>query len=529
VRQSIYIILLVVTTIEYSYHSSCHRTQNKRKNRSPRVFCVVLCSTPLLFLRTHSPVMNSFSFVASMSTIMLLLLPLLVSTTVSVGGSWLNSHSATNLAFVGGSSNINNNSNTPRDDKYISSNSALKAVVTNGPVLGPSACAAGDGDTDTDTDTAIDTIFDSGCVASPVVLPPSKKNNDKKWQMYYYGNPGTWANGTRCFLPTGYVGLAESDDGIHWDKIPGKEEFGSILAPTGNEDDFDGLQLGVGDVVRVNVGDENDNDNEELHMYYFGASFEAVSFGVGSPMPPAQGLRMRIGKAVSTDNGRSWERMGQVLDYDLEEGLFASWPRLIVPEEDDNNNGDNKPWRMLYHTFNGTRWAVFEATSNDRGATWARANTGKMVLGPGDSDGWDGSGVGTRAVAHTRDGELVMVYEAVGGQGGAFTGTHRMGLARWNNDDDDNGNGGVWIKDTTITGIPGGPILEPGVEPLQPWTAQVIGTPYLVANPDDGSMRLYFCSKKDSDMSMSIGLVESESGNFDPSSWKAISPDDEDR
>jgi len=478
--------------------------------------------------------MNSFSLVASMmitramTTIVLLLV--LVSTTVSARGSWLNSHSALNIAFMGGSGNIN--SNAPRGDKYVSSDSALKATAvtaTTGPVLGPSAC-----DADDDADTDADTIFDSGCVACPVVLPPSKnkmKDGNGKWQMYYYGNPGTWANGTRCFLPTGYVGLAESDDGIHWEKIPGKEEYGSILAPTGIEDDFDGLHLGVSDVIRVNIdvdNSDNDNDNdesEELHMYYFGASFEAVSFGEDSPMPPTQGLRMRIGKAVSTDNGRSWERRGQVLDYDPEEGLFASWPRLIVPEEGD----DDKPWRMLYHAFNGTRWAVFEATSTDRGKTWARAENAKMVLGPGDSDGWDGSGVGTRAVARTSDGELVMVYEAVGG-GGAFSGTHRLGLARWNDNDDDGGDG-AWIKDTAITGVPGGPVLEPGVEPLQPWTAQVIGTPYLVANPEnDGSMRMYFCSKKDSDMNMSIGLVESKSGNFDPSSWKAISPNhNEDR
>jgi hypothetical protein len=462
-----------------------------------------------------------------MTTIVLLLLFVLASTTVSARGSWLNSHSALNLAFVGGNSNINSNSNsnnnTPRGDKYVSSDSALRATevtpttTTTGPVLGPS---------DTDADAA--TIFDSGCVACPVVLPPSKNNkSNDKWQMYYYGNPGTWANETRCFLPTGYVGLAESDDGIHWEKIPGKEEFGSILAPTCVEDDFDGLQLGVGDVIRVNANADNGDESEELHMYYFGASFEAVSLGKDAPMPPAQGLRMRIGKAVSTDNGRSWERRGQVLDYDSKEGLFASWPRLIVPEERDVDT----PWRMLYHTFNGTQWAVFEAISNDKGETWARAGNTKMVLGPGDSDGWDGSGVGTRAVARTTDGALVMVYEAVGG--GAFTGTHRLGVARWNDNDENADGGGAWIKDTAITGVPGGPILEPGVEPLQPWTAQVIGTPYMVANPaKDGSMRLYFCAKKDSDMNMSIGLVESESGNFDPSSWKAISPkctDDEDQ
>lgn len=346
-------------------------------------------------------------------------------------------------------------------------------------------------------------FFDSACVANPVVLPPSTANG--RWQMYYYGNPGTWANETRGFLPTGYIGLAESDDGIHWEKVPGKADLGSILAPTGGKDDFDGLQIGIGDVLRIG--------EKELHMYYFGGSFEEVN--VGPQAPPAKGLRMRIGKARSMDGGRSWERLGEVLDYDPREGLFASWPRIIVPNKDSDDNAEDEPWRMLYHAFNGTRWAAFEATSHDEGKTWSR--DGKMALGPGDPSGWDGGGVGTRAVARTKNGELVMVYEAV--EQGGTAGKHRLGLARWDN------NGGVWKKDTEITGIPGGPILEPGVEPLDPWTALVIGTPYLVV-AEDGSMRLYFCSKKDNDMSMSIGLVESKSGDFDPSSWKSISPDE---
>merc|ERR1712174_3197 len=105
---------------------------------------------------------------------------------------------------------------------------------------------------------------------------------------------------------------------------------------------------------------------------------------------------MTIGKAISNDNGRSWKRLGQVLDYDSDEGLFASWPRIIRPADDEDNN-DDEPWRMLYHAFNGTRWAVFEAKSYDRGETWKRDGKG-MAIGPGKADGWDGSGIGTRGI-----------------------------------------------------------------------------------------------------------------------------------
>eukprot|EP00536_Pseudo-nitzschia_multiseries_P002132 jgi/Psemu1/283500/fgenesh1_pg.28_\ len=441
------------------------------------------------------------------------IVPLILSS-FAAGSKWANNNNNNNniyrprgvVAFVG-SFGGTGTARSSLSKAFVGRFSAAKESIADaettppeetvrGPVLLPSPSA---------------TAFDSACVANPVVLPPRKTTStttgSEKWQMYYYGNPGSWANNTKGFLPTGYVGLAESTDGIHWEKIAGKEDYGSILAPTGRDEDFDGLHLGVGDVVRVG------EDEDELHMYYFGGSFEGISIG-GPNMPPSRGLRMRIGKARSTDGGRSWEKMGQVLDYDPSEGLFASWPRIILPE----NESDDQPWRMLYHAFNGTRWAVFEATSSDRGETWKRGD-GEMAIGPGDPDGWDGSGVGTRAVVRTGEGQLVMVYEAVSGAGGAFGGRHRFGLARW----EESGDSGVWVKDTAITGVPGGPILDGGVAPLEPWTSHVIGTPYLVA-AEDGSMRLYYCSKKNNDMSMSIGLVESVSGQFDPSYWTAISP-----
>lgn len=348
------------------------------------------------------------------------------------------------------------------------------------------------------------TWFDSGCVANPVVLPPSVTGTGK-WQCYYYGNAGSWAAGATNFLPTGWTGLAESDDGIHWTKVVGKEEGGSIMAPTGNPEDWDGIHLGVGDVIRVS--------DSELHMYYFGGSGEDLSLG---PNRTAKGLRMRIGRARSTDGGRTWERMGMVLDYDQEEGLFASWPRIMLP--DPREKGKEEPWKMIYHAFNGRTWSAFGATSLDQGETWTRDG---LVLGPGEPDGWDGSGVGTRAVARTKTGEWIMVYEAVDGGQGAFAGKHRLGVARLVNSAD-NGKS-TWEKDTAITGVPGGPILDPGVEPLEPWTSQVIGTPYLVAM-EDGSLRLYFCSKRDPSMNMSIGLVMSATGDVSPSSWSPVSP-----
>mmetsp|Transcript_43921 Transcript_43921/g.133785 ORF Transcript_43921/g.133785 Transcript_43921/m.133785 type:complete len:448 (-) Transcript_43921:487-1830(-) len=372
------------------------------------------------------------------------------------------------------------------------STAAATSTSTAGPVLSPSE----EGDDPN--------RFDSSCAANPVVLPPSATGLSR-WRMYYYGNAGSWAGGRKNFLPTGWIGMAESDDGISWTKAVGAEEGGSILAPTGNPDDWDGIQIGLGDVVRAN--------DEEMHMYYFGGSGEEVL----PNMPGVAGFRMRIGRARSIDGGKTWERMGDgpVLDYDEEEGLFASWPRLMIPEEGEDD--DDKPWRMTYHAFNGRRWAAFGATSRDGGETWTRDG---MMLGPGPEGSWDESGVGTRAVLRRPGGGWDMVYEAVD-KGGTGGGTHRLGVAHLVENDEDGTYS--WVKaEGPEFEERGGPMLGPGEGPLGPWTSQVIGTPFLVGM-EDGSVRLYYVTRSP-ETSHAIGLVVSDSGELKPSSWKEISP-----
>jgi hypothetical protein len=151
-------------------------------------------------------------------------------------------------------------------------------------------------------------------------------------------------------------------------------------------------------------------------MLYLGGSNEPVALGPAS----VTGIRMRIGRALSDDDGLSWRRdPAPVLDVDTEEGLFASWPRVLVMEDGT--------WYMTYHAFNGSAWhaattrtsrdtprtrewftelhrachrvhvhhrmcecvrarSVFSATSADMGVSWVR--TGR-VLGPGDAGAFD--------------------------------------------------------------------------------------------------------------------------------------------
>jgi len=340
-----------------------------------------------------------------------------------------------------------------------------------------------------------ETQFDTACVASPVVIPPCSAYS--VWQMYYYGNAGCWNHGIKSFLPTGWIGLAESKDGIKWEKVRGKGNTnGCVLAPSQVEEDWDSVQLGLGDVIRIS--------KRELHMYYFGGSSEKVPIG-----PPAaggiQGFRMRIGRAKSLDNGRTWERMGVALDYNEKEGFFASWPKIIIPENDPS-----LPWRMIYHSFNGTTWRVFSASSSNKGDTWTREG---LIL-EGDTNvknSFDFSGIGTRDVSPWQNG-LLMVYEGVNQEG-----VHSLGAAFCTNSNGE----GPWKKlKEDGWKQPGGPILQPGVGAMGNWTAQVIGTPCVISMPD-GSLRLYHCAKQ-KDTKMSIGLVISESGKLNPSSWTPI-------
>ena len=298
------------------------------------------------------------------------------------------------------------------------------------------------------------------------------------WQCYYYGNNGSWSGNLPCFLPTGSSGLAESSDGINWTRVPGKLENGAILGP-GPKGTWDSVQTGVGDVVRV---------GDELHMYYFGGDDEPLSMGPSKIV----GFRMRIGRAVSKDNGRSWTKdASYCLDVDESEGMFCSWPKILV-EENNNMN-------MFYHSFDGKRWRVFGASSTDSGETWTRTG---LVL-EGTEGEFDHQGIGTRSILPWKKGTL-MIYEGVD-EGG----THALGAAFREP------GSSVWTKLNE-----GKPILEPGKAPLGEWTTQVIGTPHVVAYKD--GLRLYHCGKIGPEGSMAIGMIESESGDVEPKHWKVV-------
>ncbi len=68
--------------------------------------------------------------------------------------------------------------------------------------------------------------WDSERVSCPRVL----RNPAGGWLMWYYGRDPQFDR--EVTLPTGRVGLAESDDGINWRRVSGPLTQGSIFEPS---------------------------------------------------------------------------------------------------------------------------------------------------------------------------------------------------------------------------------------------------------------------------------------------------------
>lgn len=356
--------------------------------------------------------------------------------------------------------------------------------------------------------------FDRITVAHPVVLPPTNNTKDNKWKCFYYGRGDTWKGNVAPFLPTGWIGRAESTDGWHWTKATrsgsgsnDEDVDCSILAPTGNPNDWDGLHVGVGDViVRDDLCQQGGDDDagQVLDMFYFGGSGTPVNIG---PNMTFAGLDMQIGRARSRNGGRTWERLGLCLERNVTEGLFCAFPKVCVVRPDF--------WRMFYHSFDGMQWTAYTATSRNQGETWIRQ--GPPILTKGDEGAWDDRGIGCRAVLpldNHDENDYLMIYEGVY----SSNGKHQLGVAYGKEEGDGKV---VFVKDAPVSSdAPGGPILGTGKPPLsETFPAGSVGTPYLV-KLDDGSLRLYFvCIDK---AKFEIGCVVSQSGKVHADAWELL-------
>ena len=310
--------------------------------------------------------------------------------------------------------------------------------------------------------------------------------------MWYYGRDAGFE--PEIPLPTGRCGLARSDDGLNWTRVPGPLASGAVLDPHPDPARFDSAHVACCDVTR----------REGLYwMWHVGGDHHRDRIGQFE----VKGLRLRPGCAISGD-GRHWLRIdgpyrGALLDLGAPgepDMAMIGWPRpLRLPDG---------RWRLYYHALDPARmlFVVCLAESAD-GLRWQKRGE---VLGAGEPGAFDERGIGTRQVIR-HGARWLMFYEGVSADG------HRsIGLAEsddgvaWTRRDGPEPDGSVFAHAPTGSGR---------------WDAFAVGTPCIVPMPD-GSLRLYYVGANETaggfadelGMVQQIGLAVSDGP--DPTRWE---------
>lgn len=328
--------------------------------------------------------------------------------------------------------------------------------------------------------------WDDERVSGPCVL----REPDGRWRMWYYGRDQGFD--PEINLPTGRVGLAESEDGLHWERVSGSLTQGAVLEAHPYPDRFDSTHLGCSQVVR----------RDGLYwMWYFGGDHSRFRIGRFD----VKGLKLRPGCAISRD-GVHWQRLdgpyqGALLDFGGHSEFDAAtcgWPQVVQVRTD--------LWRLYYHSLDPARmvFGVGLAESSD-GLHWHKRG---QVLGPGEPDAFDALGIGTRCVLWHQD-RWLMFYEGVAGDG------HSIGLA-------ESEDGVHWTRRPGPE--PDGSVFAHAPSGSGAWDAFAVGAPCVVAM-DDGSWRLYYVGSNETGLGHSdelkarqqIGLALSQGA--DPTRW----------
>ena len=141
--------------------------------------------------------------------------------------------------------------------------------------------------------------------------------------MWYHGR-SLEADPEVVPLSMGSIGLAESDDGLHWQKCRGSTASGAVFTPSKDAANFDSALVGMGSIAGN-------------RLYYFGGSREPFAMGDRYML----GVQQSIGVAFDTGRGQ-WNDRREILprgdDFDA---VFAASPQVVKHSAED--------WRMYYH------------------------------------------------------------------------------------------------------------------------------------------------------------------------------------
>ncbi|KAJ7527455.1 hypothetical protein O6H91_16G055200 [Diphasiastrum complanatum] len=340
--------------------------------------------------------------------------------------------------------------------------------------------------------------WDDKCLFHPIVVrDPSA--SPAPWRMYYYGrDQDSWHCGvTPALISTGCIGMAVSEDGLHWKRFLGPLHKGALMCPSEKRSDsFDCVHVGCSDVLLY---------NEEWWMFYFGGSLEEVA--IRPQESSVRGFRMRTGLTRSRDGIVFKHSMQPILEVGSRgewDELFVAWARVLPPSNSVKGEDSSQltHWWMTYSSMEGgtVPSSAIGAAISDNGKTWKKLG---KILQKGSSGSWDEAGVGRRHVLQI-GGKFVMFYEGVN-----KLGMHGIGIAI-------SEDGLKWEKDLESGAEPGGPVFVPR-RGQDVWDSGTVAAPHVV-QLEDGNFRLYYVGSDSLKKATAIGLAISDGHNF--RSWK---------
>jgi predicted GH43/DUF377 family glycosyl hydrolase len=166
------------------------------------------------------------------------------------------------------------------------------------------------------------------------------------------------------------IGLAVSQDGLHWSRVEGPSPHGAVLE-IGKEGEFDNIFVINPTVIEL---------EREYRMYYNTYDMSIQKFVIGC--------------AVAKDGLLTWEKVGPIFagaeDGDDENCFdYKGASRRHILRLDDGS------YRMYYEGVSKAGiHSIGLAKSND-GLKWTKASTEPILSRRSDSEGWDNGGVGS--------------------------------------------------------------------------------------------------------------------------------------
>lgn len=317
--------------------------------------------------------------------------------------------------------------------------------------------------------------WDSEEIGSPVVKR-FLSDNEERWYMWYHGS-------SKQNPASDSVGLAVSNNGIHWErgkrKVESTDDVGLVMSSCEDWWAFDKASVRPGEVVIMSSSKVRANSSV-YWMYYTGYTTEAVefqsqgsTFGFGNPEryhlcgeKSVVYYRSLPGLAISQD-GRHWARIegehhsGALFDVGSEKDwdfLYIASPHVVF-----HGSGD---LRMYYHSL--------DAKTGEFGIGMARSREGIKWVKLGKILG----GRYPCVTRNKRDGSYVMAYEGVDRDGKVSIGlaVSKDGLNDWKRVED------------------GDEAVVVAVGEGDAWDNEGVGCPYLLEMDGDSDLqwRLYY-------------------------------------